>query len=402
MIVTRGVAVPSNSNPNEQDQHMLNIKIARRVRIVYTIIDHETLLHALNTYAFSSAKIKCIRLSDDFINLAISITDTTLTLAEFRRVFKTQKNAIREVYRVRGYTETETQIQINANQPNNYDIDEYAKRHNISIEEATKIVAELRASSSILSLKYWMKRGLSESDARNRVSHIQSINGNKYAQKRKDYPEQYAGTSPTELMYWIKKGNSIEESRKLQSQRQATFSLNECINKFGVEDGTARWKTRQNNWQHTLSLLSDEEKDRIAIAKVKNSRGSVSKIEKRFIDMLISNGMELTTQIPLSYSGPRGTQRKIYDVRIDNCLIEFNGDYYHANPSTHPNQTHVKTTPVEVIRKNDEFKLNLAKEHGYNLIVIWESEFNKSPTDVLMRVQTFVSMNRDPKATSNG
>lgn len=67
----------------------------------------------------------------------------------------------------------------------------------------------------------------------------------------------------TRKEYWIKKGYTEEESKKLISERQRTFSLEICVEKYGKKEGTAKWKQRQINWQTTLNSKPQEEIDDI-------------------------------------------------------------------------------------------------------------------------------------------
>lgn len=64
----------------------------------------------------------------------------------------------------------------------------------------------------------------------------------------------------TTLNFYIKQGYSEEQSKQLLSERQRTFTLEKCIQKYGVEEGTNIWQKRQDKWQKTINNKSDEEK----------------------------------------------------------------------------------------------------------------------------------------------
>lgn len=71
----------------------------------------------------------------------------------------------------------------------------------------------------------------------------------------------------TKLDYWLNKGLTEEEAKIALKERQTTFSLEKCIEKYGEIEGTKRWKERQDKWQNTLNSKSEEEKIKINMSK---------------------------------------------------------------------------------------------------------------------------------------
>lgn len=55
--------------------------------------------------------------------------------------------------------------------------------------------------------------------------------------------------STTQIGYWLKKGYSEEDAKNIISERQRTFTLEKCIEKYGEEKGKEVWKNRQLKWQ---------------------------------------------------------------------------------------------------------------------------------------------------------
>jgi len=85
----------------------------------------------------------------------------------------------------------------------------------------------------------------------------------KFQEKRKNSPELYDGIYSNQLNYWLDKGYTELESKQLLKERQTTFSLKKCIEKYGSELGTEKWNQRQKKWQETLKSKSQEEQDDI-------------------------------------------------------------------------------------------------------------------------------------------
>lgn len=60
---------------------------------------------------------------------------------------------------------------------------------------------------------------------------------------------------------------SEEEAKIALRERQATFTLEKCIKRHGLEEGTRRFNERQDKWQNTLNSKPQEEKDAINASK---------------------------------------------------------------------------------------------------------------------------------------
>lgn len=56
------------------------------------------------------------------------------------------------------------------------------------------------------------------------------------------------GNNDTTLIYWTNRGFTKEESKEKVKERQSTFSLQKCIEKYGKLEGIERWEKRQRKW----------------------------------------------------------------------------------------------------------------------------------------------------------
>jgi len=75
------------------------------------------------------------------------------------------------------------------------------------------------------------------------------------------------GNNDCTMVYYTNQGYSEDEAKKLLSERQSTFSLKKCIEKFGEVDGIDVFNDRQQKWQDTLKAKPKEEINRINKAK---------------------------------------------------------------------------------------------------------------------------------------
>lgn len=62
----------------------------------------------------------------------------------------------------------------------------------------------------------------------------------------------------TRKSYYISRGSTEEEAKQAVRERQITFSLEKCVERYGEELGKLVWKDRQDRWQKTLNARPQE------------------------------------------------------------------------------------------------------------------------------------------------
>lgn len=268
-------------------------------------------------------------------------------------------------------------------------------------------------------ISFYMYRGYSEIEAIQKISEIQSNNSKKVDRTKKDiYTAQ--------VDYWLKKGFSQNEAVQKVKERQACGSLENFKKRYGDDDGFNRWKTRQETWQNTLNSKSDEQKiqinkrkgrtfeqlvEQFGIEKTKqicDNRGkSCSKetlMQKFGTEELYSEFCKSRSdKMYRKYSGYSSNKEKelfeyirlmfpnveaqfkiydgryyLYDMKIDNVIIEFNGDYWHANPTKYSENWinhHNKMTAKE-IWEQDRVKRDVALKSNFIVKYVWESDIS--------------------------
>lgn len=199
-------------------------------------------------------------------------------------------------------------------------------------------------------------------------------------------------SNSTNIEYWLKKTEGDEiEAKRLLSDRQTTFSLRKCVAKHGIEKGPEIWEQRQEKWQNTLNSKSDEEKSEINRKKLPNI-GRVSKNEKSIIDAL-SQHVAIETQFSLPRTDIKN-KHYFYDIKHKNKIIEYNGDFWHANPNVydkdHSFNRNGKTYNTTQINEKDDVKIQLAKDSGYDVLIVWEKDYNQNKQKVIDECLTFL------------
>ena len=184
----------------------------------------------------------------------------------------------------------------------------------------------------------------------------------KFVSGRKYIKENHSNT----LEYYISRGHTKEEAKVLLANRQRTFSLDKCIEKYGDENGKRIFENRQAKWlkslQHNFMTLGE-------------SRSSKSQSEIELVKIMCD---KLGIDVPSKQKYICGKDHNYaYDFEYNHKIIEYNGDYWHCNPQIYSSDYIHKTTKLTAaeIWKKDADKINTAKKYGYDVLVVWESEY---------------------------
>lgn len=237
-------------------------------------------------------------------------------------------------------------------------------------------------------VEYWLDKGFTESESKEKISKIQSEISQKY----------YSTISKEELKkknckckeYWINKGFSEDDAKCFISQSQKTFSKEKCIKKYGLKRGTEIWKKRQEKWQESLS-------------KSKFNQGFYSKVSQELFKEIENNYNEddrdylfyATKNKEFTLKNEKG-----FYYKYDFCdlkrrkFIEFNGDIYHGNPLLYeetdkPNPYHKDKTCKE-LWEQDENKKFKANENGFEEFVVWEKDYRNNPEETINKCLKFL------------
>lgn len=238
---------------------------------------------------------------------------------------------------------------------------------------------------------FWINKGMSEEEAKNKVYEIQKSNSQKKTQKMIEQPHLYSAITNTQLAFWINLGFDEKEARKKLSERQSTFTLEKCIKKHGEEEGYKVWRERQKKWQQSLadngnmkcgySFISQELFWEIT------KQYDIKELNKvHFADKNNEYAM-YNEYFMFSYDFVDLNREKI---------IEYNGDLYHANPEIYkeddcPNPFY-KTKTSQDIWDRDLMKQQLAESYGFEVFVVWDSEYHKNKEETVKKCLNFLGI----------
>lgn len=134
-------------------------------------------------------------------------------------------------------------------------------------------------------------------------------------------------------------------------------------------------KIMTSNWEKnilTKEKMSEKIKQTRRDGKIKSV--ITSKKEKEIISQINKLGFKTKQS--------HRVDTKICDIYIEslNLIIEFFGDYWHCNPKKYDKDYYnkKKSLTANQIWEYDRNKIDLIKSYGYNLEVIWESDFKNN------------------------
>jgi very-short-patch-repair endonuclease/predicted nucleic acid-binding Zn ribbon protein len=153
-------------------------------------------------------------------------------------------------------------------------------------------------------------------------------------------------------------------------KKQSDFQkqkVKERFNKY-YSEGNEPWTKTHSHTPETIEKIFKKRK--------------MNKLELFVSSILDKNNIKYKHQFFLSKDGAC----KSYDFKIKdtNILLEIDGDYWHGGPSL--NKHFFK---LEEVKQNDLFKDQLAKDNGFRLIRIWESEIYKDPDVILKTINIY-------------
>jgi len=240
-------------------------------------------------------------------------------------------------------------------------------------------------------IDFWLKKGYSQEEAEIEVKKVWDDIHEKTWNKRRNNPELYKDINTTHIEYWLKNGFTEDESKEKIKDRQKTFTLEKCIEKYGKIKGKEIWNSRQKKWKKSLV-----ENGNLKCGYSKISQDLFYKlieiydIEDREMIYFATKNKEYF----ISLKGGEFYQYDFTDLKRKK-IIEYNGDLYHANPNIyksgdfpHPFR---KNESFEYLREKDKKKLEAAEKKGFVMLTIWDSDYKNNKEETIQRCINFLN-----------
>lgn len=243
------------------------------------------------------------------------------------------------------------------------------KRRKIKQAEKANQTKEETGNKGGYSLEKFIESGLSEKEAQEKLN---SIIESKSSSMKKVWSETNSYENrllPQNIEYWLEKGYSEKEAKEKVSERQRTFTLEKCIEKYGEIEGKKRFKQRQKKWKNSLHKNFE---------KCGDSRSPQSQWSTKIINSICK---ELNIEIPKKEKWIKN-QNKAYSydfcLRDKRKIIEFHGDYWHCNPDIYNSNYYNSSIGMTAQEKwnYDKEKIKTTELNNYEVLIVWENEEN--------------------------
>ena len=105
--------------------------------------------------------------------------------------------------------------------------------------------------------------------------------------------------------------------------------------------------------------------------------------EQDLMEALGDNAKNLETKVTLSYK-----DTWIFpDLKYNNFIIEYNGDFWHANPKKYkPDDIIHHDITASEIWEHDKLRKEKLTELGYEIIEIWSGDYKENKTKILNEI----------------
>ena len=240
-----------------------------------------------------------------------------------------------------------------------------------------------------LNVEYWLNKGFNEEESVVKVSEYQKENSTKYIEKWKNKKDtyKYKKQRNVNIEYYLDKGFSIIDSKNMLKERQTTFTLEKCIIKHGLDKGTEVYNKRQKEWSKKMF----NENTCMSTGRSMIADKFVEELIKEINNETITNQFLYGNNEKFIYDNIE-KKGKRYDLCYDKKIIEFYGDFWHSNPKIFDgNDIHrIKKIKCSEIWQFDKRKVDSAKEHNYEILIIWESEYINNQVEIIKKCKKFL------------
>lgn len=181
--------------------------------------------------------------------------------------------------------------------------------------------------------------------------------------------QSYAGCK---LEYFIEKYGEIEGKKQYDVlNKKKVQSYENYIRKYGDIEGKEKWESYLKNSRNLYSVSSQNMFDLL-----------YDNLKLKYFTILYArlNYEKYLYNLTKSYK---------YDFCVEDkkIIIEFNGDFYHANPNMYIHDDilnlRYKKIKAQDIWDYDKTKIKFAEDAGYKVVVVWESDFKQNKEKII-------------------
>lgn len=230
---------------------------------------------------------------------------------------------------------------------------------------------------SPLQVKYWVEMGLSENEAIKKIKKIQSDNA-----KCRVFSDD---STAFQYKWWMKKYN---------------YSKEDAINK--VKEIQIENSNKSSRYSGKVSTPERNKKISVSMSKHIQNVGPI-KWASHFGDFIGGcrsiGEVELYNYIKSNLNIDAECNMIIdkynVDILYENKIIEYFGDYWHANPKKYSSDWKHKhlNKRADEIWISDKNRIKNLEDRGYDVLVIWETDWHNDKINSIKRINKFLNEN---------
>jgi len=303
--------------------------------------------------------------------------------------------------------------------------------------DSEKEVIRYKKECSCFNKEFWLKKGFSESESIEKVREIQIKNSKKALESKKNNKPLHV----YQKEYWLNRGFTEEESllkileskdksnpykimnddkiKEMMNNRHKTFysKTSEEIDNINKTKGRTKQQMIEKFGEEYVKNINDNrlfEKDEF-IERFGKERYDIwrenvlnglfnrkfnkfSKISLELFDNVVDDDIKMSCYYGKNEKCISFKDDKLYTYYVDflyeNKVIEFYGDYYHGNPNKYKEDDIIgskyKKSLVGDKWKQDEIRINMLKNNGYDVLIIWEKEFKENKKIIIEKCKNWI------------
>ena len=167
-------------------------------------------------------------------------------------------------------------------------------------------------------------------------------------------------------------------------------------------------KSKGRTYADLIKQFGVDVASNIISSRLESNSGISLESKNFFVELDAMLDHTLATKSVTGYKGPEywinsGSRFYLVDYKIDNCIIEYNGSFWHADERMFSeNEWHSGSKKlVKDIWDYDAEKIDTLQRLGYNIMVIWSKDVTTNKIDVLTKCRDFINEYCNPCKTSN-
>ena len=181
----------------------------------------------------------------------------------------------------------------------------------------------------------------------------------------------------TSLEWYTRQGYTIEEAIQMRHDKYVANGREWYIKKFGEEEGNRRYRERMNQWNENFKNTQHSNVADECVAYIIEGYENIYDFKYGENEAIIevSDGKMFKP-----------------DLLYGNKIIEFFGDFWHANPTKYPASyfhRHKEMTAQE-IWDYDRKRTDDLESQGYHVFIIWEWDYTHDTERVINEARKFL------------